>query len=116
MSAAERRAEYSPRSRVNNRLGFPTLCGQTARVRPIARADEEIAMLDHDGRVGRPERRRVRGPDRERASTRERRMPIATGARNACLSIVDEHADRSRELLMERLDATFDGRFVPEIV
>ena len=43
-------------------------------------------------------------------------MPTAVGARNACLSIMDEHADRSCDLLLERLEASFDGRFVPEIV
>jgi hypothetical protein len=43
-------------------------------------------------------------------------MPIAVRARNACVPIVEEHADRSCDLLIERLEASFDGRFVPEIV
>jgi hypothetical protein len=38
-------------------------------------------------------------------------------APNGRLSIVDEQADElACELLMERLDAWVDGRFVPEIV
>ena len=41
---------------------------------------------------------------------------MAIIAPNGHLSIVDEHVDLACDLLMERIDASVDGRFVPEIV
>ena len=74
-------------------------------------------MLDHDERIARPERRLVRGANRGRVSARARGVPTAVIAPNGRLSIVDEHVDDlACDLLMERLDASVDVRFVPEIV
>jgi hypothetical protein len=88
-------------------------------------SDEEIVMLDYDERMARPEKRRLRGANHDRADAHARRAKMAVIAPNGRaiiapngrLSIVDEQADDlACELLMERLDAWVDGRFVPEIV
>jgi hypothetical protein len=102
---------------LNNPWSVPTISGDSIGVRPAARVDEESFMLDYDERIGRPEKRRVRGANRDRAAAHVRRVPIAVSAPNERRSIMDEHADNlACDLLMERLDASVDCRFVPEIV
>jgi hypothetical protein len=84
---------------------------------PSHLSDEEIFMLDYDERMARPEKRRMREANRDRASARGRQVQTAVIAPNGRLSVVDEQVDDAAiDLLMARLDASVDGRFVPEIV
>jgi hypothetical protein len=102
---------------LNNRWSVPTLCGDSIGVRPSARVDEESFVLDCDERIARPEKRLMRGANRDRASAGVRGVPMAVDAPNERVSIVDGRVDQlACDLLMERLDASVDWRFVPEIL